>query len=144
MGPVIWLNMRRTSFTPSGLRLLATHRPFDVSEPEVLEFFSAVGADPVYVRMCINQQCFRARLTAKPWRIGIAGHMRPRPGVWPVASERMPVRREWVARYEQAASAFAACRYLDSQGSGVVHEDIRNVIELHDHGDASAVVVSWL
>ncbi|MGM9486973.1 hypothetical protein [Ideonella sp. YS5] len=118
--------------TPSGFRLLASHRPFDPSDTEVQEFFSAVGADPVYVRMCLNQHCFRARLTAKPWRIGIPAHMRPRPGVWPVAPERMPVRREWIARYEQAASGFAACRFLESLGSGVVHDDIGKVIELHD------------
>ena len=118
--------------TPSGYRLLASHRPFDPSDPEVQEFFSAVGADPVYVRMCLNQHCFRARLTAKPWRIGIPTHMRPRPGVWPVAAERMSARTQWVAGYERAASSFAACHYLESQGSGIVHESLRGVIELHD------------
>lgn len=118
--------------TPSGYRVLATHRPFDAAEPEVRAFFDAVGADPVYVRMCLNQHCFRARLTAKPWRIGIAGHMRPRPGVWPVHPDRLAVRRAWVAAYEARAAAYAACRYLASIGSGVVHPAVQPVIELHD------------
>jgi hypothetical protein len=118
--------------TPAGLRLLATHRPFHPSDPEVESFFRAVMADPVYVRMCLNQQCFRARLTAKPWRIGIAAHMRPRPGVWPVAPEQMGKRNAWIVAYEARAQQFAACRYLASIGSGAVHQQLQPVIDLHD------------
>lgn len=118
--------------TPAGLRLLATHRTFDAAAPEVHQFFKAVGADPVYVRMSLNQHCFRARLTAKPWRIGISSHMRPRPGVWPVDPDRIHLRKQWVDKYEETASAYAACRYLESLGSGAVHIDIKGVIDLHD------------
>ena len=82
----------RTYRTPAGLRLVATHRTFDPADPEALEFFRAVAADPVYVRMCLNQGCFRARVTAKPWRIGIEDRLRPRPGVWPVDAARLPAR----------------------------------------------------
>ncbi len=98
-------------------------------------FFDAVGVDPVYARMCLNQQCFRARLTPKPWRIGIAAHMKPRPGVWPVAPERRPVRDAWIANYEAASRGYAACRFLDAVGTGAVHIDIERVRRLHD--DAS-------
>ncbi|WP_028311091.1 MULTISPECIES: hypothetical protein [Derxia] len=118
--------------TPAGLRLLATHRGFDAREAEVAAFFDAVGADPVYRRMCMHQRCFRARLTAKPWRAGIATHLRPRPGVWPVAAGFMVGRAEWVARYEWAAAGFAACRFVSEIGSGRVDEGLRAVIELHD------------
>lgn len=123
--------------TPGGIRLLATHQAFEPSAPEVQEFFSAVGTDPVYVRMCLNQQCFRARLTAKPWRIGISSHMRPRPGVWPVDPARLHLRTEWIARYEQVATGFAACHFLETLGSGTVHDSIRQVIALHDRESKS-------
>ena len=73
--------------TPAGLRVLATQRTFAPDDPAVAQCFAALGADPRYARMCLRQQCFRARLSAKPWRIGIADHLRPRPGVWPVAAE---------------------------------------------------------
>lgn len=118
--------------TPAGLRVLVTHRPFDASSPEVAQFFSAVGADPVYARMCLHQRCFRARLTAKPWRIGIGEHMRPRPGVWPVDPERLPQRQLWVAAYERAAAGFAACRFVEALGSGTVHPEMADVMALHD------------
>jgi hypothetical protein len=118
--------------TPRGYRLLVTHQPFNANAPEVERFFSAVDADPVYRRMCKNQQCFRARLTAKPWRIGIAAHMRPRPGIWPIAAEQLQKRQRWIAEYERAAASVAACRFVEVLGSGTVHRDIKAVVELHD------------
>lgn len=118
--------------TPGGLRLLATHRRFDATDPEVAGFFSAIGADPLYVRMCTHQRCFRARLTAKPWRIGIAGHLRPRPGVWPVRPEQLEQRHQWVTAYEPVAARFAACHHVAALGSGAVHADVQGVVALHD------------
>jgi hypothetical protein len=118
--------------TPAGLRLLATHRPFEPNDPAVRAFFHNVAADPLYVRMCLNQQCFRARLSPKPWRIGIDRHIRPRPGVWPVSPDRLPERQEWNEAYETAASEFAACEFVESVGSGVVHAQIAAVVRLHD------------
>lgn len=118
--------------TPAGFRVLVTHRPFDPTDPEVTGFFRAIGADPIYARMCANQRCFRARISPKPWRIGIVQHMRPRPGVWPVAPERLAARQAWIDAYEAAARAFASCRYVEALGSGVIHPDLSAVLELHD------------
>ncbi len=118
--------------TPAGLRVLATHCTFAPDDPSVMRFFTALGADPCYVHMCLRQQCFRARVSAKPWRIGIARHLRPRPGVWPVAPERLEERCDWVARYEARASGFAACSFLETLGSGVVAPEVAEVQRLHD------------
>ncbi|MCX7806648.1 MAG: hypothetical protein N3A38_15900, partial [Planctomycetota bacterium] len=118
--------------TPAGLRLMAMHRTFDPDEPEVSEFFEALGTDPVYARMCFRQKCFRARVSPKPWRIGIAGHIRPSRGVWPVDADRLPERRRWIETYEDAARAYAACRYLESAGSGPVNARARAVQTVHD------------
>ncbi len=118
--------------TPAGYRVLATHQTFEARSEEVQRFFTKVSADPVYARMCTHQNCFRARLTAKPWRIGISAHMRPRPGIWPVQSESVAVRNQWIADYEAKAAAFAACRYVESMGSGFVHESLKPVVDLHD------------
>ncbi len=119
--------------TPAGFRLVATHRLFKPDEPDVVRFFNALGADPVYVQMCQRQKCFRARVSPKPWRIGIARHMRPNPGVWPVRPEHMARRTAWVAEYERSAEKFASCRYLETFGSGVtVNTKAAAVCELHD------------
>ncbi len=118
--------------TPSGFRVLAMHRLFDPGEPAVADFFTALGTDPVYVRMCLRQRCFRARLTPKPWRIGITEHSRPRPGVWPLRPEALPARQAWVARYEQASTAYAACHFVADLGQGLPHDTVRMVQQLHD------------
>jgi hypothetical protein len=118
--------------TPAGFRVAATHRPFDPREPEVARLFAALRTDPVYAAMCRNQHCFRARLTAKPWRIGIPDHLKPRPGTWPVSPERRPQRDAWLADYDDKAAAWAACRFVDELGAGEAHPRARQVIALHD------------
>ncbi|HNB91089.1 MAG TPA: hypothetical protein PLP91_11975 [Plasticicumulans sp.] len=118
--------------TPAGLRLLVTHRPFAPGATEVAAFFAAVGTDPLYARMCRNQRCFRARVSAKPWRIGIGAHLKPRPGVWPVAAEKQPQRTAWIAAYERAAEAWAACTSLEHLGPAAIHPAVAPVLALHD------------
>ncbi|HEV7405974.1 MAG TPA: hypothetical protein VGO11_23715 [Chthoniobacteraceae bacterium] len=118
--------------TPAGWRVLAMQRTFEPREPAVAEAFQAWGVDPVYAMMCWNQQCFRARLTAKPWRIGLTEHLRPRPGVWPINPERMPDRLRWVAEYENAAREFAACRFVEAIGSSNTTAKTESVRAAHD------------
>jgi hypothetical protein len=118
--------------TPAGLRVLALHRPFDPREPAVAECFEALGTDPIYVRMCQRQNCFRARLTPKPWRVGIGRHMKPGKAIWPIDPERMPERQAWVAEYERASATYASCRFVADLGSGTIHPDAADVLRLHD------------
>jgi hypothetical protein len=118
--------------TPAGLRALAMHRTFQPEEAAVTECFAALGTDPVYARMCLNQRCFRARVSAKPWRIGVRDHIRPRAGAWPVAPEQQPARSRWIEAYEHAARNHASCHYLESLGSSVEHPSARAVQVLHD------------
>lgn len=118
--------------TPAGLRVIALHRSFSPQEPEVEEFFQAIGADRVYQRMCQKQNCFRARVSAKPWRIGIPDRLRPTGGGWPVDPEFLPTREAWVATYERTASGYAACHFLEEFGSGRIDHNVRLVQKLHD------------
>lgn len=118
--------------TPGGFRLLALHRTFDPREPAVAECFRELTVDPVYARMCEWQNCFRARVSPKPWRVGIDDHIRPRPGVWPVSQFWVPLRAEWVARYERATQGFAACRFLYAAGDGPTDPAALAVQRLHD------------
>ena len=118
--------------TPAGLRVLVLSQTFDPSDPRVTEFFQALGTDPIYVRMCQRQHCFRARVSPKPWRIGIGHHMKPRPGVWPVDSERLPARHSWIEAYERAAEGYASCQFIAALGSGRVDPTAAEVQRLHD------------
>ena len=118
--------------TPAGLRVLVLSQTFDPSDPRVAEFFRALGTDPIYVRMCQRQHCFRARVSPKPWRIGIPHHMKPRPGVWPVDPERLPQRQAWIEAYERAAEGYASCQFIAALGSGRVDPSAAEVQRWHD------------
>lgn len=118
--------------TPAGLRLLVVHRRFSPHEPIVAEFFKAVAADPMYVRMCLKQNCFRARVSPKPWRIGMDDRIKPYRRVWPYTEEEMQSRNNWVADYERVAQSFAACQFVESLGTGHTDAAARTVQEYHD------------
>jgi hypothetical protein len=47
--------------TRSGLRLLATQGTMEADSSATDEIFEALGADPLYRKLCKNQKCFRAR-----------------------------------------------------------------------------------
>lgn len=118
--------------TPAGLRLLAMHKTFGPEDPEVADIFREIEADRIYVQMCTNQHCFRARVSPKPWRIGVESHLKPRPGVWPINPDRMPDRIRWVEEYERKAEAYASCRFIAAKGNGVVDPAVEKVRALHD------------
>lgn len=119
--------------TPAGVRLLAMHRGFDPREDEVARMFAALHADRLYSVMCKVQHCFRARLTAKPWRIGIRERIRPPVAAWSAEQALLPERLAWIADYEQRAKGHAACRYLRSLGDTArIDPKAEQVRALHD------------
>lgn len=118
--------------TPAGWRLLATHQTFEPRDEVVEQFFKSMQVDQLYARMCLNQNCFRARVSPKPWRIGIDHHLKPRPGVWPIPPDRMPQQTEWVENYERLASKFSSCRFIESFGPETVCQEAAEVIRIHD------------
>lgn len=115
--------------THAGLRLLLTDRTLDPLRPETRELLERLGSDPLYVSLCRQQECFRARLTAKPWRLGLhAPSWR-----WPFADERSEqAARAWLTGYEAARAGHAATRYLTTFGARAPDEEIRAVIDVHD------------
>jgi hypothetical protein len=118
--------------TPAGFRLLAVHRTYASDDPEVTQCFAALGVDPIYARMCTRQRCFRARVSPKPWRVGITKHLGPAHAAWPIKPERMPQREGWVAEYERASKGHASCRFVAEFGDARVDPQADAVRALHD------------
>jgi hypothetical protein len=116
--------------TRNGLRLLATHAVFDSKDPYCHAVYDAVGADPLYRRLCDAQQCFRARLTPKPWRCDVNAP----PYRWPfleAAAEQAFL--EWQAKYRAATNGHATCQLLPDIGTGFVTQELHAIIALHDN-----------
>jgi hypothetical protein len=115
--------------TFAGLRALVTHDLFDPGSDSTLAVFQSVGADPLYVRLCKAQQCFRARLTPKPWRCGLSANTVGWPREGKDAQDRF---EQWLSTYKTSQSGYATCRYLGTIGRGTVHPAVENIIEVHD------------
>jgi hypothetical protein len=115
--------------TRAGLRLLATHQPVSPEESVCAEAFNGFGADWLYRKLCVNQKCFRARLTPKPWRCGVE-----KPWVrWPWPDEAAAAKfAEWERGYLAAAERHATCRLVSHFGSTEVHPELRELVSFHD------------
>ena len=117
--------------TPGGFRALATSREFDPAGSEAQDLMRATGTDPWFVRLCLAQKSFRARLSPKPWRMDL----KPPPGEYPREDPDMEQRfQEWLAEYQQASRGYATCKFLETVGkSGMVGDAVaEDLVALHD------------
>lgn len=115
--------------THSGYRLLLTDRLYQPREPDVAEIFNALRCDRLYRRLTERQECFRARLTPKPWRCGLE---RP-PSIFPYVNAAAEQRQQqWLRRYEQASRAYRTCELLEAVGPAPDDDEIARIVELHD------------
>lgn len=115
--------------TKAGYRLLATHLPIAADDPLAEEVFQEFKADPLYRKLCVNQKCFRARLTPKSWRCGVDRLTRRWP--WFTAEEEVAFQ-QWEQTYRSAAAEYATCRLLGEAGTGSVHPEIAPLVDFHD------------
>lgn len=115
--------------TKAGLRVLATHDHFDPVASGTGQALASLGSDPLYTTLCRTQACFRARLTPKPWRIGLkAPSWR-----YPFASAAQEARfQDWLQRYEAAAARFGVCQLMAELGARRQTPEAAAVVALHD------------
>ncbi len=115
--------------TKAGMRLLATQAVFGPNDDIVEQAFQALDADTLYRRLCHSQQCFRARLTPKPWRCGMAAC----PAKWPCQSDRETRDfQAWTDLYMRQSARFATCRFITEIGSGAVAQELAPLVAFHD------------
>jgi hypothetical protein len=114
--------------TAAGYRVFATNTYLDPASAETTAFLNGFAADPAFVTLCRLQASFRARLTPKPWRIGVPAP----PGQHP----RDPVAQSefgaWLLKYESASRAYATCAFVEAIGSAPPDADVRAVVDEHD------------
>jgi len=115
--------------TRSGLRLLATQGLVEANSDIANAVFDALGADPLYQKLCNAQKCFRARLTPKPWRCGL----REKPARWPWLDAKQQQRfQKWEAKYQGCSTNWATCEFLKHIGNPSVHPEVQAILNLHD------------
>lgn len=116
--------------TQAGLRVLVTHALFDPQSDQTRALLEQFGCDPLYVRLCKAQECFRARLTPKPWRCGHYANTLKYPFENADHAEQFA---RWNADYATRQKGYATCRCLGTLGNGVVAPQVERIIEFHDY-----------
>lgn len=129
--PEYTIRMYRTF---AGFRCAVINKRIKPGTAESDALLSAFGADPLYSRLCKNQESFRARLTPKFWR---CRYEAPR-SRYPFNDEaEKAMYRNWESGYEQATVGYSTCIFVDQFGSDRAVGDFRNLIELHDRDTRS-------
>ena len=141
--------------TPAGFRIIATHDIISPSDNVVEDWFAYFHADANYVRLCHVQQCFRARLTAKPWRMNEVEDNRlakdiPAKDFWfdfedteversiEQRQDALKARKQWMADYDKYAKNYRACHYVESMAgkevanNSKVQASIDDFVQWHD------------
>ena len=104
-------------------------KTFNPADPQALDLLTAFQSDKLYIQLCKSQECFRARLTPKPWRVGMDNPPRTYP--W-ISDEKEQQFNTWSARYDQAITKHTACQFIAHHGEPTIHPDIQPILTLHD------------
>ena len=115
--------------TANGYRLMIANQQVLPDSPQAQLLLQQFHADPLYIRMCKNQQCFRARLTPKAWRSKI----RMPPAKYPFADPVMEKSyRAWEKEYNDGTKKFSTCDLVEIIGPETVHPQVAGLVQLHD------------
>jgi hypothetical protein len=115
--------------TAAGYRCLITSGTHDPSAAETRALLERFGSDPLYIKLCAGQACFRARLTPKFWRCNAP---RP-PSRYPWANAEEESRyRKWEKDYAECAKDYATCSLVGSFGSAQMDARVQKILEVHD------------
>lgn len=117
--------------THNGWRVMLTGSGLAPDSDRMHQICRILHADPLYESLCKRQQCWRARLTPKPYRVGVPGYPRPMDS----ESAATPLAQDWLRRYEDASQGKAVCRLVDAAGCKMQSA----LIELHDRMTGATV-----
>jgi hypothetical protein len=115
--------------TQAGLRLLFTDKLYEPGSDETGEVLQGLGSDPLYRKLTEKQECFRARLTPKPWRCDLTDP----PNRYPWPDEKEEARyRKWEENYGQVCREYRVCELVEEFGRASGDKEIEAVIQAHD------------
>lgn len=117
--------------TPKGLRVIVTHARYAAGDAQVRQMFDALQVDPLYAMLCERQQCFRARVTGKPWRMDLYA-LPTGLRSWPLSEAAVEPRRQWTQAYDAKAGSYAACRFLQQLGPALACPEAEAFVQWHD------------
>ena len=110
--------------TFQGVRVIVLGRDFDPRNAATTAMMAEFNCDPLYTILCSKQECFRARLTPKPRRMGMKSMTIRFP------REDTDLQTEnWLSEYDRRSGDFSVCRFIGQAGAAVPTNDL---VHLHD------------
>lgn len=110
--------------TFQGARVIVLGKEFAPRDSATLSLMREFNCDPLYVSICRKQNCFRARLTPKPYRIKMQAYkvQYPREG-------DDPAFQNWLREYEYQSRNFSTCNFIEQVGSSQAEVE---AVRVHD------------
>lgn len=119
--------------TAAGLRVALVGQPMQPNGEDSRRILEELGSDPLYRRLCEVQECFRARLTPKYWRMASVKRLPMPPVRFPFEDTTKEQRyREWQRDYDETAPRFATCQLVSAYGAQEPHPELSPLLKLHD------------
>ena len=115
--------------TAAGYRIVVTNQTIETDSAESSLWLDELGSDKLYTRLCKKQQCYRARLTPKPWRLPDCTTEVFYPSEQYVNENGLEA---WLKRYDEQSREFAVCRLVKSYGDELVIDEVAKVLSVHD------------
>lgn len=110
--------------TYQGARVIVVGKEFEPRDRVTGKMMNEFNCDRLYMTLCYKQNCFRARLTPKPYRMKMRRYQVQYPREEDDAELRL-----WLADYERESRNFSVCRFIEQIGASHYVDD---VIRLHD------------
>ena len=115
--------------TLAGYRIAILSQTIPAATSRSSRLLTRLGSDRLYVSLCKSQDSYRARLTPKPWRMGMS---RP-PGRFPWRDAEVErEQRRWESLYDQARGGFCTCILVGEFGSDIRDPLVDRVLQVHD------------
>ena len=116
--------------TTRGLRLIATDQLYEPASDDAMAVMKTLHSDELYMRLCRVQKCFRARLTPKPWRVGVPSP--PFQRAWGGPGQPNPGYDSWLENYENMSKSYQTCHFMEKIGLEAPDPAIKEVVRVHD------------
>ena len=111
--------------TCKGVRVIVVGKMFNPRDPATRQMMAEFHCDSTYALLCHRQNCYRARLTAKPSRMKVSAFKVRYPRTDREESEF----RQWVEEYEKEVPQYSVCKLVEQTGRGSV---LLDAIKFHD------------
>ncbi len=111
--------------TYKGIRAIVRGNDLEAKSRAAQTMMKKFQCDGLYVFLCKKQNCYRARLTPKPFRI----RLRKMRFQFPYDPASKPAMEQWLTEYNTKAQKYSTCRFLEEVGHCPADEEL---VTFHD------------